>query len=256
MADTKISALSAGVFSTAADIPAVQSAANVKLSVTAAGLALLDDADAAAQRTTIGCGTAAAFNVGTSGATVPQLGANNTHSGSTTFSGTINHTITPASGSVSLFRSTGSNTGSYAGADIDITKTWNTSGAVAAFKTNITNTASAAGSRLIDLQVSSVSKYSVDVSGHIFLEATNTAGGTTGAQTINKSSGTVNFAAAASTLVVTNSLVSTSSLVFAVVRTADATAAIKSVVPGSGSFTITLSAAATAETSVGFFVIN
>lgn len=86
--------------------------------------------------------------------------------------------------------------------------------------------------------------------------ATNTTAGTTGAQTINKPSGTVNFAAAASSLVVTNSTVTTSSIVFAVVRTNDSTATIKNVVPASGSFTITLTAAATAETSVGFFVIN
>jgi hypothetical protein len=90
----------------------------------------------------------------------------------------------------------------------------------------------------------------------LLADATNTAGGTTGAQTINKSAGTVNFAAAATTLTVTNSLCTTSSLVFATVRTNDTTATIKNVVPGSGSFVITLSAAATAETSVGFLVIN
>lgn len=87
-------------------------------------------------------------------------------------------------------------------------------------------------------------------------DATVTAGGTTGAQTINKPTGTVNFAAGASSLVVTNSLVTTSSLIFAEVRTNDSTALIKNVVPASGSFTIRLNAAATAETSVGFWVIN
>lgn len=87
-------------------------------------------------------------------------------------------------------------------------------------------------------------------------DSTITAGGTTGAQTINKPSGTVNFAAAATSLVVTNSVVTTSSIVFAVVRTNDTTAVIKNVVPAAGSFTITLTAAATAGTSVGFFVIN
>lgn len=93
-------------------------------------------------------------------------------------------------------------------------------------------------------------------SGAIIFPSTVTSGGTTGDQTINKVSGTVNFAAAATTLTVTNSLVTTSSLVFCVVRTNDGTATIKNVVPGSGSFVITLAAAATAETSVGFFVIN
>jgi hypothetical protein len=92
--------------------------------------------------------------------------------------------------------------------------------------------------------------------GKTSFAATNTAAGTTGAQTINKASGTVNFAAAATSLVVTNSLCTTSSIVFAVIRTNDATAWIENVVPAAGSFTINLGAAATAETSVGFFIIN
>jgi len=101
-----------------------------------------------------------------------------------------------------------------------------------------------------------VSIITIASTGLISYPTTVTAGGTTGAQTINKISGTVNFAAAATSLLVTNSLVSTTSLVFVVVRTNDATATIKHVVPAAGSFTITLNAAATAETSVGFYVIN
>lgn len=86
--------------------------------------------------------------------------------------------------------------------------------------------------------------------------STVTAGGTTGAQTINKPSGSVNFAAAATTLVVTNSLATTSSQVFVQVYGTDATATSARVTKAAGSFTITLNAAATAETAVGFFVIN
>lgn len=98
--------------------------------------------------------------------------------------------------------------------------------------------------------------FGVTAAGKISVDQTITAGGTTGAQTINKPSGTVNFAAGASSLVVTNNNVTTSSLVFCVIRTNDATAVIKNVVSGSGTFTITLNAAATGETSVGFFVVN
>lgn len=87
-------------------------------------------------------------------------------------------------------------------------------------------------------------------------DKTITAGGTTGAQTINKIAGTVNFAPGATSLVVTNSLVTSTSHVICTVRTNDGTALLKNVVPASGSFTITLNAAATSETSVGFFVIN
>lgn len=89
-----------------------------------------------------------------------------------------------------------------------------------------------------------------------YVDQTITAGGTTGAQTINKAAGTVNFAAAATSLVVTNNLVTTSSTIFCTIRTNDGTAVIKNVVPAAGSFTITLNAAATAETSVGFLVVN
>ena len=58
------------------------------------------------------------------------------------------------------------------------------------------------------------------------------------------------------TVTVTNSLVTTSSIVYAVVRTNDGTATIKNVVPAAGSFVINLGAAATAEVSIGFVVFN
>lgn len=89
-----------------------------------------------------------------------------------------------------------------------------------------------------------------------YVDQTVTPGGTTGNQTINKAAGTVNFAAAATTLTVTNNLVTANSTIFCTIRTNDATAQILNVVPAAGSFTINLAAAATAETSVGFLVIN
>lgn len=46
---------------------------------TAAGRALIDDANASAQRTTLGLGTAATQNTGTSGANVPLLNGTNIH---------------------------------------------------------------------------------------------------------------------------------------------------------------------------------
>ena len=61
------------IYTTASDTYAVYT-------LTAAGRAILDDADASAQRTTLGLGTAAVVNTGTSGATIPLLNAANTFS--------------------------------------------------------------------------------------------------------------------------------------------------------------------------------
>ncbi len=98
--------------------------------------------------------------------------------------------------------------------------------------------------------------FNVRHDGHIFLDATNTASGTTGNQTINKPSGSVNIAAGGTALTVTNSMVTTASGITATIQTNDATAQIKNVVPGTGSFVINLSAAATAEIRIFFTVIN
>jgi hypothetical protein len=92
--------------------------------------------------------------------------------------------------------------------------------------------------------------------GDIILDKTVTAAGTTGAQTINKTVGSVNFAAAASSLAVTNSRVTTASVIVATVATDDATMKSVVAVSAAGSFTLTANAAATAETRVNFIVIN
>ena len=120
----------------------------------------------------------------------------------------------------------------------------------------VVGSSNTSGRVALQVQSSTATLYNIDNDGKISYWATNTAAGTTGAQTINRPSGTVNFAAGATALVVTNSLCTTNSLVFATVRTNDATAQIKNVVPAAGFFTINLVAAATAETSVGFFIIN
>lgn len=85
--------------------------------------------------------------------------------------------------------------------------------------------------------------------------STITTPGTTGNQTINKTSGRVNIAAAGTTVTVTNSLVTANSTVLAVAATADATARVTSVVPAAGSFVIN-TAACTAETAFMFFVLS
>jgi hypothetical protein len=102
------------------------------------------------------------------------------------------------------------------------------------------------------------SKIGAFTSGNIatVVTPTITAGGTAGDRTINELAGTVNIAAAGTTVTVTNSLVTANSLVFCTLRTNDTTATVKNVVPTAGSFTINLGAAATGEVSIGFFVVN
>jgi hypothetical protein len=59
------------------------------ITCTVAGRALLDDASAAAQRSTLGLGTAATQNTGTSGANVPFLNGTNTWSGASTLNASL-----------------------------------------------------------------------------------------------------------------------------------------------------------------------
>ncbi len=93
------------------------------------------------------------------------------------------------------------------------------------------------------------------VSTDIALGKTITAPGTTGAQTINKSTGRVNFAIGATSLVVTNSLVTANSIIQAIAATNDATGRVTAVVAAASSFTI-YCIAPTAEMAVNFLVTN
>lgn len=88
------------------------------------------------------------------------------------------------------------------------------------------------------------------------LERTNTAGGTTGNQTINKPNGSVNIAAAGTGVVVTNNTVFSTSNILALTQTNDATCSVKNAVPTASTITITMTAACTAETRVAFWVYN
>ena len=94
------------------------------------------------------------------------------------------------------------------------------------------------------------------VIGKLFLDKTITAAATTGAQTINKSTGSVNFAATESSLVVTNSLVTVNSVIICTVGTNDSTMTSVQAVAAAGSFTIHSNAAANAETRVNFLLTN
>jgi hypothetical protein len=90
----------------------------------------------------------------------------------------------------------------------------------------------------------------------VTFDKTITSAGTTGAQTINKNAGSVNFAAGASSLVVTDSRATANSVIVCTVATNDSTMHSAKAVAAAGSFTIHANAAATAETRVNFLIIN
>jgi hypothetical protein len=96
----------------------------------------------------------------------------------------------------------------------------------------------------------------IDATQSLVFPSTITPAGTTGAQTIDKISGTVNIATGNSSIVVTNNMCTANSIIMVSVRTNDTTAYIKNVVAAAGSFTINLGANATAEVSIGFFILN
>lgn len=81
-------------------------------------------------------------------------------------------------------------------------------------------------------------------------------GGTTGSVTMNTARGIVAFAAASSTITITNSLVTATSTVLVVLQTNDTTAILKNVVAAAGSFVITLTANTTGTTKASFIVFN
>lgn len=106
---------------------------------------------------------------------------------------------------------------------------------------------------VLNLFYDSVNKMQYIKNG-VTVDYTNAA--VVGAQTINKAAGSVLFAAAAQTIVVTNNLITALSQIMAQIQGDDTTA--KSVVisaQAAGSFTLKLNAAATAQLKVSFFIL-
>ena len=125
------------------------------------------------------------------------------------------------------------------------------------FRTTILAVSSVDGVTPVDVYADPVShRLLVSYPSALVIDKTITPAGTTGARTINKGAGSVNFAAGAGTLVVTNSLVNTSSVILATVGTVDMNMMAVQVVAASGSFTLVADVPPAAETRVNFLVIN
>lgn len=93
------------------------------------------------------------------------------------------------------------------------------------------------------------------------IQATTDSTGTPGAATITTPTGQFAIAAGAgaagTTITSTSDVVTTASIIHAVLQETDATCTfIKSVIPGAGSFVVTTNANCTADTNVGFVVFN
>lgn len=112
------------------------------------------------------------------------------------------------------------------------------------------------GTNLTVSNLGTAGNLTIGVGGGIILDRTITSSGTTGDRTINKLSGCVNFAGAATSVVVTNSLVTANSIILTAIQTNDATMKSVVAVPTTGSFTIHANTAATSETKVCFIVTN
>lgn len=104
--------------------------------------------------------------------------------------------------------------------------------------------------------VLTVSATSATFQGKLAVPSTITPGGTTGNQTINLPSGSVNVPTAGTSVTVTNSTVLATSLVFAQAMTNDTTCYVKDTEVSAGSFVIRMTGACAAETKVGFIVFN
>ena len=98
------------IYTTASDTYAVTA-------LTSYARTLLDDASASTARTTLGLGTSATVNTGTSGATIPLLNGANTYSGASTFSAAVQISSlgvgTAASGTTGEIRATNNITAYY-----------------------------------------------------------------------------------------------------------------------------------------------
>lgn len=271
-------ALTGGV-TTVGNVATVVTNANLTGGVTSVGNAatVVTNANLAGHVTSVGNAavlgsfTLAQLNTAVSDADVVSIGGTETITGLKTFTATIGQLFVASSPGtnyakihvsndggtlqIAIENSVGGNYGAPAYARV----IWNDGAYPTIFYTAATRRMSIeSGGNVLIGSATNLSNGILQVTGTVYatglrLDYTNTA--TVGAVTINKASGRVNIAAAGTSVVVTNSLVTVASHVVAVVSTNDTTARVTSVVPAAGSFTIN-TVATTAATSFDFVVFN
>lgn len=109
---------------------------------------------------------------------------------------------------------------------------------------NATNSWVNAGARLLALNIQDTAKFAVNAYGRVSINGTSSAAG---AATIDKPAGVSGIAAGASSVVITNSLVTASSHILITPHTRDATCKELIVTRAAGSFTVSGTANATAN---------
>jgi hypothetical protein len=130
-----------------------------------------------------------------------------------------------------------------------------TNGIAMVFKTS--STWSAAGTKLVSIQNNASEKLAFDDNGAtVYPQLCDTSGTNNTSSTCNQAAGRVLMTSANSAYTLTNSIVSSTSIVAAVLQSNDTTAlAIKSVVPGSGSFVINTNGNCTANCIIAWWVV-
>jgi hypothetical protein len=129
------------------------------------------------------------------------------------------------------------------------------SGSAIGAKFGTGNAFSTAGAVLMEIHNAGTRKATVSKDGAYNPDFTDDSG-TTGSRTVNKPAGKNAFAAAATTITITNSCVTADSIILPVLQTNDTTAKSVIAVPTAGSFDLILNAAATGTTVVGWVVFN
>lgn len=178
------------------------------------------------------------------GATTASTGAFTTLSASSTVSGTgfSNYLASPPA-----IGGTAANTGSFT--------TLSATGALTANGANVNHSLAPTGTGNVTLGAAGTGSTTLTRLNSLTVLSADTSG-TPGNATINNLSGRAAFAAAGSTVVITNSTVTANSKVFVSLRAGDATLTTVRVTPAAGSFTVTGNAAATAITIFDFLVVN